>query len=470
MIYSQLFDRVRPQTCVRAGIIGTGDFSTAIIAQSNVSRRLKAPVVSDLSVERARIAIVQAGFDESRIQVCGTLDAALRALAQDAVVVVEDPLLMMKLPVDVVVEATGDPEAGALHAREAIARQKHVAMVNKETDAVVGPILKHLADRAGVVYTAVDGDQHGLLMGLMAWTRELGLEVMCGGKVCDTGVRFDPGKRSLCVRKETIALNEENAEFFHPILEGQVDHFIEKRSAILGEASRIKIYDYEELVIAANATGLVVDTEELHHPVLRTVEIPQALCPKEEGGIFQARGVVDAVIELRDPTAPGLGGGVFVVVACDSDESRRILKRKGLVSNCRGSMHLIYRPYHLCGVEASFSILCAGLLGLPTGSTDYRPRFDAVARVSRRMKAGETVQLGDLRGLVRPARPVAAGVPLPLRMAVGRPLTVDVAPGTLITTEMVVAPSESHLWSLRAEQDERFLKENSSEQGAPADG
>jgi predicted homoserine dehydrogenase-like protein len=108
------------------------------------------------------------------------------------------------------------------------------------------------------------------------------------------------------------------------------------------------------------------------------------------------------------------------------------------------------------------SILCAGLLGLPTGSTDYRPRFDAVARTSRGMKAGERVQLEDLCGLVRPARPPKADVPLPVRLAVGRPLAVDLAPGALLTSDAVVPPSESPLWSLRAEQDLYFLKESRS--------
>ena len=74
-----------------------------------------------------------------------------------------------------IAEATGSAEAGAVHGSEAIRNGKHVAMINKEADVTVGPILKHHADRAGVVYTAVDGDQHGLLMGLVSWARELGL-------------------------------------------------------------------------------------------------------------------------------------------------------------------------------------------------------------------------------------------------------------------------------------------------------
>jgi predicted homoserine dehydrogenase-like protein len=59
----------------------------------------------------------------------------------------------------VIAEATGEPEMGAKFAYEAIKHGKHVAMINKEADSAVGPILKHYADKAGLVYTAVDGDQ-----------------------------------------------------------------------------------------------------------------------------------------------------------------------------------------------------------------------------------------------------------------------------------------------------------------------
>jgi predicted homoserine dehydrogenase-like protein len=67
-------------------------------------------------------------------------------------VALKDALLAMDLPLDVVVEATGVPEAGARHALEAIRHGKHVVMVNKEADAAVGPILKQHADRQGVAY------------------------------------------------------------------------------------------------------------------------------------------------------------------------------------------------------------------------------------------------------------------------------------------------------------------------------
>jgi predicted homoserine dehydrogenase-like protein len=219
-----------------------------------------------------------------------------------------------------------------------------------------------------------------------------------------------------------------------------------------------------ELAIAANATGLVPDVEELHGPILRTVETPKALCPAADGGILQHRGVIDAVMCLQPPHAPGMGGGVFVVVSCENDYSRSTLTGKGLIPNSAGTAALIYRPHHLCGVETPISLLCAGLLGVATGASEYRPSFDVIARAAEDLKAGERVGHDHdpkLKALMHPARPVTDRVPVPLHMANGNPLRVDVPAGTILTAGMVQPPADSALWALRAEQDRQFLVERS---------
>jgi len=184
------------------------------------------------------------------------------------------------------------------------------------------------------------------------------------------------------------------------------------------------------------------------------------MCPKEEGGILQRRGVIDAVTCLRHPYEAGLGGGVFVVVACENDYSRHILTTKGLITNTRDSVALIYRPYHLCGVETPISILTAALLKIPTGATMYVPRVDVVARATKDLRAGEIVgntHSPDLQIIMRPAQPVQAGHALPVHMASGNRLAVDVPKGAVITADMLVQPENSTLWALRAEQDRSFL-------------
>ena len=460
MIYRPLFDRAGPDKVVRAGVIGAGHYATAIVTQSRAIPRLRAQAVADVDVEAGRRAFLSAGFADGDIAVCEGRADALRALEQGRRVVVGDALALMDLPLDVIVEATGVPEAGARHALEAIRHGKHVAMVNKETDVVVGPILKRLADCAGVVYTAVDGDQHGLLMGLVAWARELGLEVLSGGKFRNAEVVFDPASGTASQGRQTLTLEPAAAKAMGAIPPGGVARAVAARRDLLGGMARIANSDVGELAIAANATGLMPDAEDLHCPVLRALEIPEALCIEAEGGILAQRGAIEGVTCLRHPLDVGLGGGVFIVVACENDYSRRILTTKGLVPNRRGTAALVYRPYHLCGVETPMSILCAGLLGVPTGATELLPRVDVVAQATEDLLAGEKVGGDDsprLKALMRPAQSVRVGAPLPLQMAGGNVLTRHVPAGAVLTVDAVAAPADSVLWSLRAQQDAHFL-------------
>jgi predicted homoserine dehydrogenase-like protein len=464
MIYRKLLRSVAPERVVRVGVIGTGDYATAIITQSPVIPRLHLTAVCDVDVDAARQALRRAGFADDACAVCDGREAALQAIERGQRVIVPDASLLMDLPVDVVVEATGVPEAGARHGWEAIRHGKHVAMVSKETDVVVGPILKHLADQAGLVYTAVDGDQHGLLMALVEWARLLGLEVLCGGKAVDTDLVVEWETGTVSRRGAAVSLATANGDAFRPLAPGRVAEMLRERRQALGRRGAIAGYDVVESAIAANATGLVPDVEELHGPLLRTVEIPEALCPAADGGILQRRGVIDAVACIRPPHSPGMGGGVFVVVSCENDYSRSIITAKGLNPNSRGTAALIYRPYHLCGVETPISLLCAGLLGVATGASDYRPSFDVIARTTEDLPAGERVgndHSPKLKALMRPAQPVTAGAPLPLHMANGNPLRVAVPAGTILTAEMVQPPADSALWALRAEQDRHFLGESS---------
>jgi predicted homoserine dehydrogenase-like protein len=191
MIYRQLFERYASGQTVRAGLIGAGHFATAIVTQAAAMRRMDLPVVAEVDVNLARKAFLLAGYAEEDIRSCCSRGEALTALERGQRVVLPDAMLMMDLPIDVVIECTGVPEAAARHCEAAIRHGKHVANVTKEMDVVIGPLLKHLADRAGVVYSTVDGDQPGLLIGLVEWARELGLEVLSGGKSIDGEFTYD---------------------------------------------------------------------------------------------------------------------------------------------------------------------------------------------------------------------------------------------------------------------------------------
>ena len=464
MIYHHLFDQIKEKRIVRAGLIGSGHYGTAVITQSQYIPLLEIPIVADVDPGAARLAYHHAGIADDDIALCDNRGSAVRAMESGKFVIVEDSMLLMDTPIDVVVESTGVPEAGARHAYEAIQHDKHVAMINKEADAVIGPILKHLADKAGVVYTPVDGDQHGLLIGLVLWAQSLGLEVLCGGKARNNECIYDLEAKTVSCGRSTVSLNESETWALDRISDGEANRYISARREILSALPRTSNSDLGEMTVAANATGLMPDTPPLHLPVVRISEIPEVLCPVEEGGILETKGAIDIITCLRQTDDAGLGGGVFIVVSCENDYSRMILTTKGLIPNSRGSTALIYRPYHLCGVETPISLLSTALLNIPTGAATVQPHVDLVAKSNCELKAGTILGDGhssDIDAAILPASAIAGGNPLPLYLLTGNRLGRNLAADTLITAEIVAPPSDSLLWSLRRQQDAHFgLKGN----------
>jgi predicted homoserine dehydrogenase-like protein len=465
MIYNHLFQRVKEPQTVVAGLIGAGDFGSAIVSQGSCVPRLKIQVVADVNLANGRQAFRLAGIPEEDIAVCDNRAAILYAMETGKYVLVEDGMLLMDLPLDVITTCTRSPEAGAQFASEAIRHGKHVVMVDKEADSVVGPILKYLADRAGVVFTTDDGDEPGLLMGLVGWARSLGMEVLSGGNT--HSVSFDATHWSVTTRSRTVHIPEVDRWAMNRIPEGQAGRYAKVRRRLF-DLFRI---DEEcgdpmaHMAVAANGTGLLPDVPTGHRPVVTWRELPEVLCPVEEGGINHIRHTVDIpAIIMQADEEPNYGGSVYIVVTCNNQHAMQAMIRKGLMPNWRGTAGVLYRPYHLCGAETSMSILCAGLLGVPTGGQEVLPHVDIIVEARRNFKAGETFGPTGTTGWNRdfkcslaPGFPVGPGKPLPFFMLEGNRLAQDVPTGTVFTWDQLEKPTNSALWSLRNQQDNIFF-------------
>src|SRR5215212_10881591 len=151
----------------------------SLIAQSRRMEGLRIRAVADRDVARVEGLLRAAGIDAVQ---CGDRQAAERAFATGAIAICRSVDDLLSLPIEIVVEATGDSEAGARFALAAIEAGRGVAMVSKEAECVIGPILARRARAAGVPYTLVDGDQPSLLIGLVSWARVLGLPIIAAGK------------------------------------------------------------------------------------------------------------------------------------------------------------------------------------------------------------------------------------------------------------------------------------------------
>lgn len=468
MIYHHLFQQSRKKDSVCAAVIGAGHFGTAVVTQQKYNPFLKVAIVADKDKKLAKSALEKAEINPELIVYCDDAQAAQKAIEEGKFVYTDKAAIIMDTAaVDLVCEGTGVPEAGAYFGKLAIEKNKHVAMINKECDSVVGPILKKLAKDQGLVYTPVDGDQHGLLMAMVEWAKIIGLTVICAGKARDGEFIYDEKAGTVSIAADGITVHndyvikvaEEDIKYLRMIPEGKAEEYVAKRAEILKELPGAGGFDLCEMTIVANSTGMKPEYAPLQQATLRITELPIAYCSKKNGGIFDGEGVIDLITCFRRADEAGMGGGVFMVVRCDNAYSNYILTTKGQIPNYDKSTAVIYRPYHLCGAETSTSILSAGLLGMDTGSLEYKPYFDLVRVAARDIKAGEVFGNDHDEKLVseiRPAAKMAKNNAIPAHMLDGNAAKVDIPRGTLITYGMVQRPVKSVLWELRALQDETF--------------
>jgi len=457
----EMLQRAARERTVRVLLIGAGEYGYSFLAQSRRAPGLTVCAVYARRVERGVAAFKHAGLPDDAIRVCDSLAQAEAAIGAGKVVVSSDALMLIQLPLDIVVESTGAPEAAAVHADAALAAGKHVAMVSKEADSVVGPLFQHRARAAGLVYTPVDGDQPSLLMRLVMWAHVLGLEILCAGKASEYDFVYDPAAKR--VTSLDRAVDVPGFDALWALGDRRARSVVQARAETLAAIPQHTVPDLVELGLVANATGLTPDLPTFHAPVLRTPEVADVLIPAEMGGILGGSGRVDVVNSLRRPDEPSLAGGVFVVVRCEDRRSWEVLRAKGHVVSRSGEAAMVYRPSHLLGVESATTVLAAVLQGRSSGPEDVRPRFDVVGRTTRYLPKGTVLaaaghhhEIQGVEGLLLPARRAEGDNPIPFYLMADNALRQDLPAETLITVDAIQRPKESLLWRLRREMEDVF--------------
>lgn len=435
-------------------LVGAGEFGATFAAQVRRIPALALRLVCDRDRARARHALLAAGHGPETMADCEGRAGILAALESGRIAVVDDFTLLADLPLDIVVEATGIPEVAAALAELSLASGYHTALVTKEAEVVVGPILAHKARAAGLVHTPVDGDQPSLLMGLIARAEALGLPVVAAGKSTESDYVFDPAAGTVTAWGRTVA-RPDYARLFAP--EGDLTGGLAER--VVAGLDTGTVPDLCEMGIVANHCDLAVDRPALHAPVARTVELARLFRPRAEGGLLAHKGVVDVFVCLRRPDEISFAGGVFVVVETPDPATGKLLASKGIPGSGDGRYLMLHNPVHLLGAEAPISVLGAMRERRSTGGTDVRQRHDLVARATRAFAPGEVLEMGarhtlpGVEPLLLPARTLAAAAPVPYYLATGARIARPVAEGAVLTLADIAIDPSSALLRLRREQD-----------------
>ncbi|MCK0198145.1 flagellar biosynthesis protein FlgA [Ancylobacter sp. 6x-1] len=451
-------DRPPVETC----IVGTGGFGRSFLAQGLRVPKMRARVAVDRDAEIAAAAFRAVGVEPRRIRICTSAVEARAAFAAGDFIAAADLSLVLDLPVEVVVEATGHPEAGARHARLAIEADRHVALVSKEVDSVVGPGLARLAAERGRVVTPVDGDQPSLLIGLISWAETLGLEIVAAGKASEYDFVFDAQTGALSSNGRTIPAPDFASCW--ALGDRPAAEIVRARAAAAAALPQRAVPDLCELLVVGNATGFHPDQPDLHAPIARIPEVPSLLAERSQGGLIEGTRRLDVFHCLRAPDEASFAGGVFVLVRCTDGESWDMLSEKGHPISRDGSTAMVYLPRHLLGIEAATSVLEAALLGASSGGIAPCPHLDLIARATDDLRAGSMLAMGGHHHTIEgtqaellPGAPLSAQTPAPFYLAANCRLARDVARGQAITFGDIEIAAGSELLSLRVQQDAAFF-------------
>jgi len=369
--------RAEAERPVRVGLIGAGKFGTMFLSQALHTPGLHVLGVADLDPNRAHANLAATHWPRHRYQA----RSAAKALAEGTTWVTDDADALINAGgLDVVIEATGDPDAGIRHALAAIDRGRHIVMVNVEADAVAGPLLAARAQAADVVYSLAYGDQPALIVELVDWARSCGLEVAAAGK----GTLYMP---------EYHAVNPDNVW----------DHYFGEGGKARAEKSGMNAKMFTsfidgtksgiEMAAVANATGLTPAPAGLAFPACAVDELAGSLIPETDGGLLHHKGQVEVISSRRrngNDIGNDLRWGVYVTFQAPTDYVERCFTDYGLITDPSGQYSALWRPYHLIGLELGPSVASAALLKLPTGAPDAF-RADVAATAKRDLKPGEVL-------------------------------------------------------------------------------
>ncbi len=423
-----LRERAETGRPIRVGLVGAGFMGHAITSQiATAVPGMEVVAIANRTLERARDAFAGAGVEEPSL--VESPDQLERAIANGTPAVTDDPTVLCRAEsIDVVVEATGSVEFAARVVANAIDHGKHVVLCNAELDGTVGPILKQRANKAGVVFTDIDGDQPGAELNLYRFVVGIGLTPLLCGNI-----------KGLMDHYRTPETQR-----------GFAERWGQNAPMVTSFADGSKI-SFEQAVVA-NATGMRVQQRGMHgYTYEGYVDEPDHVRLYDAEQLEAAGGVVDYVLGAKP------GAGVFVL---GKNGGAKRATHLDLYKMGEGPLYCFCTPFHLCYFEVPFTIARAVLFGDAAVTPVDGPMVDVVATAKRDLKAGESLDgIGQFTvyGQCENADVTVAKRLLPIGVADGCRLLRDVARDEVLGYGDVELPPARLVDELRAEQSQRWF-------------
>jgi predicted homoserine dehydrogenase-like protein len=423
---AELVERAKTQGPVMIGLAGAGQMGTDIVVQTSLMPGLRIGAISEVRPQAAIDAALLAGHNHADIVSAATVTDIDRAIEAGKIAITEDlHALAAAGRIDVIIDATGNPNIGTLFALEVMKNGKHIVMLNVEADITIGRFLKEEARKAGVVYTGAAGDEPACTLEVIGFARSLGFGIVAAGKGKNNPLKLD----AVPVDYEREA-NERNmnARMLVEFVDGS-------KTAI-------------EMVAIANATGLVPDIPGMHGPTATLEELANVLIPREDGGVLHRKGVVDYSI------GKGVAPGVFCIV---ETKHPRVLERMIDLKVGKGPYFTIFRPYHLTSLEVPLSAARAVLYKRADMQPLDHPVAEAVAVAKRDLGTADTLGMigeSDYRGFAMTWDDARAKGALPIGLAERAKVVKPVKAGDFLTYDNCVPDDSMVVTQIRRRLDQ----------------
>jgi len=409
---------------VQVGIIGAGYMGRGMALQiESAIPGMRVAALYNRTEETALAALQQCGINApveaaTASDIESAMESGVAAYTGDAMAVCRVD------GIDAVVEATGEVEFGARVVMEAIRNGKHVILMNAELDAVVGPILKVYADKAGVVITNVDGDQPGVIMNLFRWVETIGYRPVVAGNI--------KGLQDHYRNPETQR--------------GFAEAHKQKPKMITSFADGTKIS--MEMAVVANATGFGVASRGMRGPECKHVSEAIACFTEDE---LSHGGIVEFILGAEP------GPGVFVIGYNDQPVLQQYASYLKMGD---GPHYTFYVPYHLPHLEAPLTVARAVLFEDAAIAPAGAPVAEVLTAAKVDLEAGTVLDgIGGFHcyGTIDNIDVARSGNYLPMSLAEGCKLTRDVKRDDIISYFDVELPDGRLCDRLRQEQNEHFF-------------
>ncbi|WP_019223904.1 NAD(P)H-dependent oxidoreductase [Bartonella rattaustraliani] len=420
-----LKQRAESHPPIRIGLIGCGEMGTDLLSSVTQMEGIKVAAVATRTPSRILEAALLAYGEEGHVCEIENAHALTKAIEKGVIAATSDiDLVLRHEQIDIIVDATGHPEAGAEIGFKALENNKHLVMMNVEADVTIGAYLKHEADKRGLVYTLGAGDEPTSCMELIEFVSALGHKIVAAGKGKNNPLIFDATPEAY--EEEALRRNM-NVRMLVEFIDG----------------SKTMV----EMAAIANATGLLPDCPGMHGPQAALQDLSKMLIPQQDGGLLTQCGVVDY------STGPGVSPGVFVIAEIAHP---RLRERMEDLKIGQGPYFTFHRPYHLTAMEVPLTCARVMLYGKKDMAPLNQPVAEVCAVAKKDLYPGDQLDfigLYSYRAWIMNRAEARTQQAIPCGLLEKATVTAEIKKNELITVHNATIREDQWIARLRAKQD-----------------